>query len=195
MKKIKNKNKKKNLIGNIAIAILLFITIFLIGTIIKMDFMPFKYLFIVVLLLGIIEFALVWCIKKGKKNVRIITMIISLIISVVLSIITFNILKTNSVLGNINLNYKVHNYSVLVLKDSDYKNIEDLDGKTLGYYDNNLDDSKDIISKIEEKISVDSILYNDINSTADALTSKEVEMIVLEDSYINMLDEEMNYSS
>ena len=195
MKKIKNKNKKKNLIGNIAIAILLFITIFLIGTIIKMDFMPFKYLFIVVLLLGIIEFALVWCIKKGKKNVRIITMIISLIISVVLSIITFNILKTNSVLGNINLNYKVHNYSVLVLKDSDYKNIEDLDGKTLGYYDNNLDDSKDIISKIEEKISVDSILYNDINSTADALTSKEVEMIVLEDSYINMLDEEMNFSS
>ena len=195
MKKIKNKNKKKNLIGNIVIGILLFISIFLIGTIIKMDFMPFKYLIIVILILGIIDFALVWCIKKGKKIVRIITMIISLIISVVLSFISFNILKTNSILGNMNLNYKTHNYSVLVLKDSGYSDISELDGEKLGYYDNKLDEPKEILSKIEEKISVDSVLYNDLDETVDALMNKEVEMIVLEESYIKMLDEESNFSS
>lgn len=195
MKKIKNKNKKKNLIGNIVIGILLFISIFLIGTIIKMDFMPFKYLIIVILILGIIDFALVWCIKKGKKIVRIITMIISLIISIVLSFISFNILKTNSILGNMNLNYKTHNYSVLVLKDSGYSDISELDGEKLGYYDNKLDEPKEILSKIEEKISVDSVLYNDLDETVDALMNKEVEMIVLEESYIKMLDEESNFSS
>ena len=69
MKKVKNKNKKKRLIGNIVIGILLFISIFLIGTIIKMDFMPIKYLIILILILGIIDFVLMWCIKKGKKIV------------------------------------------------------------------------------------------------------------------------------
>lgn len=195
MKKVKNKNKKKNLIGNVVIGILLFISIFLIGTIIKMDFMPFKYLIIVILILGIIDFALVWCIKRGKKIVRIITMIISLIISVVLSFISFNILKTNSILGNMNLNYKTHNYSVLVLKDSGYSDISELDGEKLGYYDNKLDEPKEILSKIEEKISVDSVLYSDLDETVDALMNKEVEMIVLEESYIKMLDEESNFSS
>ena len=195
MKKVKNKNKKKSLIGNIVIGILLFISIFLISTIIKMDFMPFKYLIIVILIVGIIDFVLVWCIKKGKKIVRIITMIISLIISIVLSFISFNILKTNSVLGNMNLNYKTHNYSVLVLKDSGYSDISELDGEKLGYYDNKLDEPKEILSKIEEKISIDSVLYNDLDETVDALMNKKVKMIVLEESYIKMLDEESNFSS
>ncbi len=195
MKKIKNKNKKKNLIGNIVIGILLFISIFLIGTITIMNFMPLKYLIIVILVLGIIDFALVWCIKKGKKIVRIITMIISLIISIFLSFISFNILKTNSVLGNMNLNYKTHNYSVLVLKDSGYSDISELDGEKLGYYDNKLDESKEILSKIEEKISVDSVLYSDLDETVDALMDKEVKMIVLEESYIKMLNEESGFSS
>ena len=195
MKKIKNKNKKRSLIGNIVIGILLFISIFLISTIIKMDFMPFKYLIIVILIVGIIDFVLVWCIKKGKKIVRIITMIISLIISIVLSFISFNVLKTNSVLGNMNLNYKTHNYSVLVLKDSGYSDISELDGEKLGYYDNKLDEPKEILSKIEEKISIDTVLYNDLDETVDALMNKEVKMIVLEESYIKMLDEESNFSS
>lgn len=195
MKKVKNKNKKKSLIGNIVIGILLFISIFLIGTIIKMDFMPLKYLSIVILILGIIDFVFIWCIKKGKKIVRIITMIISLIISIVLSFISFNILKTNSVLGNMNLNYKTHNYSVLVLKDSGYSDISELDGEKLGYYDNKLDEPKEILSKIEEKISIDSVLYNDLDETVDALMNKKVKMIVLEESYIKMLDEESNFSS
>ena len=195
MKKVKNKNKKKSLIGNIVIGILLFISIFLIGTIIKMDFMPLKYLSIVILILGIIDFVFIWCIKKGKKIVRIITMIISLIISIVLSFISFNILKTNSVLGNMNLNYKTHNYSVLVLKDSGYSDISELDGEKLGYYDNKLDEPKEILSKIEEKISIYSVLYNDLDETVDALMNKKVKMIVLEESYIKMLDEESNFSS
>lgn len=195
MKKVKNKNKKKSLIGNIVIGILLFISIFLISTIIKMDFMPFKYLIIVILIVGIIDFVLVWCIKKGKKIVRIITMIISLIISMVLSFISFNVLKTNSVLGNMNLNYKTHNYSVLVLKDSEYSDISQLDGEKLGYYDNKLDKPNEILSKIEEKIKVDAELYNDLDETVDALMDKEVKMIVLEESYIKMLDEESNFSS
>ena len=195
MKKIKNKNKKKNLIGNIVIGILLFISIFLIGTIAIMNFMPLKYLIIVILVLGIIDLALVWYIKKGKKIVRIITMIISLIISIFLSFISFNILKTNSVLGNMNLNYKTHNYSVLVLKDSGYSDISELDGEKLGYYDNKLDKPKEILSKIEEKISVNSVLYSDLDETVDALMDKEVKMIVLEESYIKMLDEESGFSS
>ena len=195
MKKIKNKNKKKNLISTILIGILLFVSIFLMGIITIMNFIPFKYLLLVFLLLGIIDFALVWCIKKGKKIVRIITMIISLIISIVLLFISFNILKTNSILGNMNLNYKTHNYSVLVLKDSGYSDISELDGKKLGYYDNKLDEPKEILFKIKEKISVDSVLYSDLDETVDALMNKEVEMIVLEESYIKMLDEENNFSS
>lgn len=195
MKKIKNKNKKKNLISTILIGILLFVSIFLMGIITIMNFIPFKYLLLVFLLLGFIDFALVWCIKKGKKIVRIITMIISLIISIVLLFISFNILKTNSILGNMNLNYKTHNYSVLVLKDSGYSDISELDGKKLGYYDNKLDEPKEILFKIEEKISVDSVLYSDLDETVDALMNKEVEMIVLEESYIKMLDEENNFSS
>ena len=195
MKKIKNKNKKKNLISTILIGILLFVSIFLMGIITIMNFIPFKYLLLVFLLLGIIDFALVWCIKKGKKIVRIITMIISLIISIVLLFISFNILKTNSILGSMNLNYKTHNYSVLVLKDSGYSDISELDGKKLGYYDNKLDEPKEILFKIEEKISVDSVLYSDLDETVDALMNKEVEMIVLEESYIKMLDEENNFSS
>lgn len=191
---MKKKNKKDKLIGNIVIGITTLISILFIILITILKFIPLKYYILIFLLIIIFNLILIFLIKKGKKIVRIISLIISIIMSLILIIISSNVMKTNNVLENMLINYKVHNYSVIVLKDSNYEKIEELENKLVGYYDNKIDESQVILDKLKEKIEVVPNKYDDIDKTTSGLFNEEVDMIVLEDSYIKMLDEESDFS-
>ena len=62
-------------------------------------------------------------------------LLISGILIIIFSLLTFYLNKTTDVFENLNLDYKTYNYSIVVLKDSEYKKIKDLKPKSIGYYD------------------------------------------------------------
>ena len=108
---------------------------------------------------------------------------------IVFSLLDFYLGKTTGLLNNLNLNYKTYNYSVVVLKDSSYKKLKDITGKKIGYYDNGSDESKKSLNKVLSKEELSSKKYEDTEELANALLEKKVDAILLENSYLDILNE------
>jgi LCP family protein required for cell wall assembly len=102
---------------------------------------------------------------------------------------SFYILKTSGILLGGNVNYKTYNFSVLVLKDSGYEEIEDLENKTLGYYETSNVDSDLVLEEINKEVDAslkDGSSYEDL---VEKLLNGELDSIVMEDSYLSMLED------
>lgn len=185
------KNKKINKIFSIVTLILSVILIILLG---KLNVIPDKYFIPIVIVLLIINLINVLFSfkmklkKKGKITLLVVSVIISLI-SLVGSIYLFRTIIFMG--GNFKFKgYSTENYSVFVLKDSDYNKIEDLEDKNIGFLKNKLDDEGKLKEKIDSKIDSNLIEVTDAHSLKEKLYNEEIETMVIEDSYISILKEE-----
>ena len=89
--------------------------------------------------------------------------------------------------------YKEEVYNVLVLDDSEYEKLNDLDNESIGHLDENVHEGlNSAIDKIDQQIDFESVVLDDINSLVDNLSSEEVDAIILEDAQITMLEEDNN---
>ena len=92
--------------------------------------------------------------RKAKKGIRIFISFLSILVIGVICFASYYILHTLGFLSKIkNVNYKLENYSVIVLKDSKYEKIEDIDSLDVGYYGNSTgaaDANKKIFEAIKE---------------------------------------------
>lgn len=75
-------------------------------------------------------------------------------------------------------------YDVVVLKNSDYKDIYDLEGKTISYYNN---EKTDYLDLLKEKVSIE-LKENSLFNLYDSLANNETDAIVLNDSILYMLE-------
>ena len=93
-----------------------------------------------------------------------------------------------------NNNLEVSKYNVVVLKDSSYKKLKDLDDLKIGYLKVNTD-GRDYLDVIRKKVKANYSSY-DINKLYTGFINKEIDSIVIEDSYLDMLEEQFkNFSS
>lgn len=185
------KNKKINKIFSIITLVLSGILIILLG---RLNVIPDKYFIPIVIVLLIINLINVLFSfkmklkKKGKITLLVLSVIISLI-SLVGSIYLFRTIVFMG--GNFRFKgYSTENYSVLVLKDSDYNKIEDLEDKNIGFLKNRLDDENKVKERIDDKIDSNLIELTDAHSLKEKLYNQEIEAMVIEDSYISILKEE-----
>lgn len=89
--------------------------------------------------------------------------------------------------------YKEELYNVLVLDESEYEELNDLDNATIGHLDENVHEGlNSAIEKIDQQIDFESVVLDDINSLVDNLEIEEVDAIILEDAQITMLEEDNN---
>lgn len=182
---------KYNKLGKILAILLMFISIVTMGIIIYINILPFKYLCIVMLLmLGFVAIlsSMQFKRKKSSKKLNIITGIYMLIISVLLIyfVNTFNFLDlvTNS-------DYKIQNYSVVVLKDSEYEKIQDISGKKLGYIESNDEGIKLALENITREVTTTQIAKSDAIMLSNELFSNDLDAIMIENSYKEILNEEV----
>lgn len=182
------KKKNNNKIYLFIIGILLFLSLVFIFYIKKINILPAKYFFplllvtitiILILSLGMIFF--------HKKSIKIIFTGISIIGILGFSYANYSAFNTLDVLNGMNIDYKSHNYSVLVLKNSNYKNIDDLKDKKVGYYDNGTSEIDKSLSKIDVKVNY--ISYSNLEELSQDLLNKKIDAILLEDSYRAILDD------
>lgn len=172
--------------------ILIFITIITLGLFKFIDVLPGEYFFILCVLLGIVTLGLSLLIltKRGPKK-RAIGTFLSLIYLVFLILVIVYELNTIGFLKKLGFkNYKTENYSILVLNDSKYKKIEDLEKKNIGSLEFNTDGLKESKEKVEKKISVNFKTYNDISELKKDFEKNKVEAILIENSILAILTED-----
>jgi len=195
--KNKKKNKKVKLL-NICLSIVLIVLLIMIFIntflIFKYDVLPFKYLIIYLILVVILPIGLIifGFLKKTRKGLKIFALIIGIMYITLLSFSFYYLNKTFSFLDHFtsSYNYETKNYMVLVLKDSNYSEITDLKDKKIGYVKSISHSIDDAINDLEREIKYEHEEYLDYESLLKSLNDKEIDAILLGDSYYHMLSEE-----
>lgn len=191
MSKINKKKKKLPFIYKLFACILSVITLILVGSILYLNILSLPLLILVMAIILILSgFSILLMIKSRKKKTG---FGISLILILLFSILIFYINKTTGLLSNLNLTYKTYNYSVVVLKDSPYEKLKDINGLNLGYYDDGSTETEKAKNKVLKKVELETTSYEDTHTLANALLEETVDAILIEDSYLEILSENIEY--
>ena len=184
----------KKFIKWLIISLLTFTSFFVIYYIKKLNIISFKYFMIfasIVTILCILNvFKLIR--KKTRKTSKIFFGILSFILIIIYGIICrYSSSTIDFVKKATKLKIETVNYSVLVLKDTDYKDILDLTDKKIGFLstDNNLNDS---VKVLKNKFKFEKSDYEDIGSLLGELYNNELNAISINDAYISLLEESNN---
>lgn len=178
----------------IIVAIILLFSIYLNTFLfLKYNILPFKYLMIYFVLVGLIPILLIFftVFKKLKPLIRNIFIGIEILYIIILCVVFFYLNKTFSFLDNFTegFDYETKNYYVLVNKDSIYDDIFDLKNKKIGYF-SALDSS---INSALEKIDNEVNLYHEeidgFSSILDKLYNDEIDSILIVESYYDLMVE------
>lgn len=187
-----NKKRKLHIFDIALISIQFILSIFL--AYLAKKVLPMKYWLIVVGIF-LVLWLLVFFILKNKKNSvkQMWLRIVSLVLSILIAIGSVAAYKGVSVLNNITGGkYQTQVISVVVLKESSYKKIKDLEGKKLGYVSaidtENVNKALDNIGS-KEKTSLTKENYSDLDHLQKALSNNECEAIIFNEAYRGIIEE------
>lgn len=184
-KKDKVKNKKKGIVFKIISILQIVCSVVLFGFVFIIDVLPMKYLLLLLLALAILDviFFLILFKSRLKKGIKKFFSVISVLLSIVFVVGSFYLYKTYGVIsGMIDTDYATYNYSVMVLKDSDYNSVSDIKNEVISYYETKTNENKLLVEKVN-KLGKESKSYINLNTLATDLLNKETNVIVLEDNY------------
>jgi len=198
-KKVKEKKERKpinklNLISRILMIAMTVLLVVVFGIVIYLKVLPNKYLIpLCVIALGLAGTGIFFLFRKKTGNkLKIILSAVSVLLIAVLTFVGLKLGKTLSFLGEMEtetVNSKT--YSVVVLKDSKYEKMEDLQYKLLLYYDTELNQNAEAIQKLEDVITIVTEKTDDVHELANKLIDGDVDAILIEDSYYVMIEEEI----
>ena len=195
MKK-KKKIRKLNIFITIISLILLPMIVINNFLIFKYDVLPFKYLIIYLILVDFLPLILIFlAFKKSKKKVKVFKIFISIIeivYIIFLGFAFFYLNKTFNFLDQFTSNYKYEskNYVVVVLKDSSFNNIKDLDNKKIGYVNQVGIKVQKAIEKLADEITYQEEVYKEYNIMLNDLDNNILDGSLLGDAYYQMLRED-----
>lgn len=187
MLKKQKRTKKKPLIYRIFSWILILLSIFLVGSIIYLNILNIFYLLLIIVAILLVDSVSIFLMLRGKKKKT--GLGIATILILLFGLLSFYITKTTGLLSSLNLNYKTYNYSVVVLKNSTYKKLKDINGKSLGYYDDGSEENKKALDKVLGKVELEPTSNEDTHKLANCLLEEQVDAILIEDSYLDILNE------
>lgn len=191
MSKSVKKKKKVPFLYRVIAVVLGIATLLLVGSIIYLNILNFPLLILVlIVILGISCLSILIMLKSRIKKIG---FGFSVVLVLMFSVLAFFINKTTGLLSNLNLSYKTYNYSVVVVESDSYEKLNDINGLSLGYYDDGSVENDKALNKVLKKVDVDSAGYEDTHSLAMALLNGEVGAILVEDSYLDILDESVEY--
>lgn len=184
-KKKKKKLNKLFLIINylLSIVVLLMVSI--------LNILPFKYLIVAFILVIVFNLIISICLLKKKK----IGYLLSIIFIIISGFVIYYLSTTYNFLSYFNKdNYKTETFLVLALKDSDYSKLDDLDGLDIGYVKNEITSINKALDKINKKIDIENIEYDNYHLVFDDMIDKKLTSGLIEESNYNMiLEENPNY--
>lgn len=193
MKK-KKKSSKNRTIFNIISFIFTVICLFSVSVfsyfIFKINVVPTKYLLVGYSLFILVMLILLLMIfGRRSKIAKVISLIIMTIMSFIFGYATYYLNNTYHFLSGTQSSYDILTYSVIVLKNSSYDEINDLKSKTISYLS---DDYKNNVKKeLSAKIEYTESLTSEFSKLPELLLDNEVDSIALEESYLTLVYEEV----
>lgn len=189
-KKITKKKTAFNIISIVVTLLCLFILSMLSYFVFKINIIPTKYLIVSYgLFILVILVLLLTIFGDTKKFAKMIALFIMTVLSFCFGFATYYLNNTYHFLSNTQSKYDTLNYSVIVLNDGTYSNVGTLNGKNISYLDD--DYKSNINSNLISKINYNENLVSDFSKASDLLLNKETDAIVLEESYLTLLYEEI----
>lgn len=191
------KESKKHIkIGNIFIWLQLILTVVFVIVLFQMKMVPVKIIGIA----GVILFV-IWLVlrllktKTSKKKVpQIIISVISLILCAALAVtsvvgLVFYKNTVRTLDHNTQINYETNAISVIVMVDSGYDTLDDIDGKTIGVNPNtDQENIANAISELKESVDVEYVEADDFEELSDMLYDGDVDAILVNEAYRAMLE-------
>lgn len=191
--RMSKKTKKINLISKMISKLLIFMTLIFFGFIVLVNILPIKYLLILLLTLTIAVCIILFFLsnKKVSKRIMIILDAVSVVLILIMTVGLIYGLKTMGFLSDLSSkSYKTENYYLIVLDNDKYNELEDLENKTIGVYENNSEGLTKALSDINNKIDNEETSYTNLASLAEDLLCDHIDAILIEDSYKSILEEE-----
>jgi len=192
-KEIKKKKKLRNrIIGYPLVAIQIIISIIFLLLLFHFNFLPDKYMIILIIVLILIT---VYNVVSQFTKAHIIGKVLSVTLSVAMLTASFYIAKTTDMLDtitNTNTNPNTITVSVIVLSTDPAQNITDAKNYKFGCQ-STLDkvNTDKAITQINEKVgaTINTTTYSEWKSLVNALNTKEVKAIILNEAYRSALQE------
>lgn len=185
----KNNNKKINIIAFIFNGIFLITSVLLAYLVINLDVLPTKYL---VLVLGVISILNIVSItlnvlKKIHNKIKIVNMVVCSILSILFGILSFHVHNTDEFLEDMDIDYKTMNYVIVVLRSTEYDELDDLKESEIGYLDNESEGLNEALIEIKKVVSGETKPFTDLNELKEKLEGEEISAMYVEESYYKML--------
>lgn len=155
----------------------------------KLDILPIKYLLVGSTIIIILILVLVYLLFVAKKGlIQVIGLFLAVMLIAFCCFLNKYLSNTYDFFKNTNKDYETISYSVLVLNESPYENLESLQNKSISYLEDGYKVS--IQKELNRKINYTEKLMNFWESTSE-LFDKKVEAILLEESYLALAKEEI----
>lgn len=184
---------KKNIVYKIISILLALSSICFLGLLFYLNLLPAKYSMIITIIVLIFSGLNIFLVnlKHLKKKIKKTLSAFMVIGIIAMTCAIFYIGKTLGVLlNNGDSKYKLEHYSVIVLKDSDYKKLNDIKNEEVGYFKNSTG-AKEANKKLQEDVKVKFKSYDTSDSLVTDLLDSKVNVIVIEDSIKNIMEEEI----
>lgn len=194
MKKDKRKRSKNKGIWFFRTIAILSIIIFIVFGIMLyvLDMIPFKYLIIFYIVFGLLYLYLFITSfpKKIKNKFRISSCVFLILFGTIFGIGIKYLNDTMDFVGVISKDlFQKEVYYVMTLDDSKYKNIKDLDGKSIGIYSSK--NGEEAIKLLDKKIKSTSKEYKNVVELFEDLQDNKIEAVLINESTKNLLDTDL----
>ena len=196
MKKDKRKRSKNKGIWFFRTIAILSIIIFIVFGIMLyvLDMIPFKYLIIFYIVFGLLYLYLYLFItsfpKKIKNKFRISSCVFLILFGTIFGIGIKYLNDTMDFVGVISKDlFQKEVYYVMTLDDSKYKNIKDLDGKSIGIYSSK--NGEEAIKLLDKKIKSTSKEYKNVVELFEDLQDNKIDAVLINESTKNLLDTDL----
>lgn len=163
--------------------------IFLVYLIFKIDILPNNIL--IIILFGILFITIILNLILLKSKNRIINSIVLIIMLITGGIILYGANYLNNTVSFIkeanSIKEEINKYYVVVLDKSEYKKIDDIKAKNIGYVENT---PEEVFNKIDVELDYNS--YSNQLELYKDLDIKKIEAILVSDSYMDIMTEEVD---
>ena len=184
---------KKNGFGNFCLVLQALVSLAFMGVVILLDMLPLKYLGLAAMVLFFL-----WCItfvsQAARKKRGIPGKLYSLLMVAVLAVGTYYVAKTNDMFAMITSGgTKVDSMVVAVLSDDPAETLEEASEYVYGVqFEQGADNMQAAVLDIEDQLGVNDLNmteYGSVQEQAEALVSGEVQAIIYNQSYTELMDE------
>lgn len=182
-KELRQKRRIERTVGLALTVVMLIIMAVFVGLLLSIDVLPTVYIIAIVVVMILL---LLYVFLSQFTKAHMIGKVLAVVMSVIFAIGSFYLAKTFVALGDISDSGEMDVMSIVVLKDSSVQSVADTKDLTYGVYKGNGADLVDnTLKEVEDAVGgkVSTIEYNNWAEVADALYSREVQVIILNESY------------